>query len=318
MLASRIETPLQRLTSLSQELDIELWVKRDDLTAIPGGGSKIRKLVRIIEQMPEDTDAVVTTGAVQSNHARVVALTAAARGLHCELILHGDPEDLKSPTGNLLLMLLSGAKVSIVPSDLIGATITSAMERLRAEGRKPTLIQGGGHSVEGALGLADAILELDAQRPSRDWIPDYIVHASGTGGTQAGLLVGLDLVGWKTHVIGISVARNAARGKAVVENLYQQLRAVLKVHGAARTVDFRDDWIGVGYGKPLPGTEELIRHVMSREGMPLDPTYTSKAMRALIGLVRRGEISRGSRVLFWHTGGLLNLLSARLEWGGPA
>lgn len=308
-------TELQRLWRLGAQLGIDLWVKRDDLFGEPGGGSKARKLQRILNAAPLGTNALVTTGGVQSNHARVVALTAARSHMRCELILHGDPRSLQNPTGNLLLMLLSGARVTIVPSDQIRDHLVSTVEALRKEGYTPLMIQGGGHSVEGALGLVDAVVELNSQRPTPDWVPDYIVHASGTGGTQAGLLAGLDLLGWSTRVIGISVAREAARGRQIVAELYEQVRNELQLDGAARYVDFRDDWVGEGYGHALPATAELIKDIASLEGLPLDPTYTSKAMRGLIDLVKQGDIPQGSTVLFWHTGGLLNLLSANVEWG---
>lgn len=310
-----LATPVQQLLRLGHELGVELWVKRDDLCPIPGGGAKIRKLVRILREAPEIVNALVTTGGVQSNHARVVALVAAQYGMRCELVLHGDSRVLENPTGNLLLMLLSGARVNIVPSDSIGEALDSAVDSLRREGYIPLMIEGGGHSVEGALGLTDAVVELDSQLPTPDWRPDFIVHASGTGGTQAGILAGVDLLGWPTRVIGISVARQASRGRAVVAELYEQARSKLQLQERVREIDFRDNWIGDGYGHALPGAVHLIRDVASLEGVPLDPTYTSKAMRGLIDLVNQGVIPRGSRVLFWHTGGLLNLMSAEMEWG---
>lgn len=308
-------TPLQPAHDLGRELGVDLWIKRDDLCPIPGGGSKVRKLTRLLRTAPSDTDALVTTGGVQSNHARTVAIAAAQHGMKCELVLHGDGQELLKPTGNLLLMLLAGAHVTIVPSDEIEDALTAVMEKLKKEGYRPLMIEGGGHSVEGALGLVDAVLELSNQQSDSEWIPDYIIHASGTGGTQAGLLAGLDLIGWPTRVIGISVARRTARGGPIVRDLYEQVRRRLQLDGEARTVEFRDEWVGEGYARALPETAAVIRKVMSLEGVPLDPTYTAKAMKGLIDLVRRGEIPRGSKVLFWHTGGLLNLMSSGLEWG---
>jgi len=308
-------TPLHPLPRLGRELAIDLWIKRDDLTPVPGGGAKIRKLARILQTAPPHTDALVTTGGVQSNHARVVALVAAQKNLKCELVLHGDDHALKDPSGNLLLALLSGARVVVVPSHRVRETLDRTLGTLQENGFCPLFIEGGAHSLEGALGLAEAVLEVNQQRPDPNWVPDYIVHASGTGGTQAGILAGLDIVGWPTHVIGVSVARAAERGTLIVEELYERLRRDLQLGGKGRLVDFRDEWIGRGYAEPLPDAEKLIKMVASMEGIPLDPTYTAKAMRGMVDLVRRGDIPKGSRVLFWHTGGLLNLMSAAMDWG---
>lgn len=314
-MAMKLCSPLQRLSRLSVELGVDLWVKRDDLTPIPGGGTKIRKLQRILREAPQDVNALVTTGGVQSNHARVVALVAASRGMRCDLVLHGDPRELQRPTGNLLLMLLAGANIRVVEPDLIRPELERVLLELKENGWHPLLIEGGGHSVSASLALVDAVHELLVQRPDISWVPDFIVHASGTGGTQAGILAGLDSLGWSSRVVGISVARSAVRGRVVIEELYEQVRHELQLQGVKRDIDFRDEWVGSGYGKPLAGIERLIKHVASLEGLPLDPTYTAKAMQGLIDLIRMGDISKGSRVLFWHTGGLLNLMSSDLGWG---
>lgn len=307
-------TPLHPLKQIGKELGVDLWVKRDDLCTVPGGGSKLRKMKRILDAAPPLTDSLITNGGTQSNHARVVAILAAQRGLKAHLILHGNPKELENPRGNLLLMLLAGAEVQIVPPEEIGVSLEATFEELRTEGFHPYLIEGGGHSLEGALALANAVEELASQCSTREWIPDFIIHASGTGGTQAGILAGLDLVGWPTEVIGISVARGAERGSKIVSDLYTELRTQLKISRTIRRVDFRDNWVGSGYGKALPEARCIIQKVCTLEGLPLDPTYTSKAMVALFDLVNDGIIPKGAKVLFWHTGGLLNLLSADLDW----
>lgn len=317
--AGQFESPLHPLPRIGSRLGIDLWVKRDDLCPIPGGGSKVRKLLGILRRPPARVDAIVTSGGTQSNHARTAALVAAARGLRCDLVLHGDRRELEDPKGNLLLMLLAGAHIRIVAAHEIGPTLERVLEELRASGYSPLLVEGGGHSVAGSLAMADAALEFASQRSDPQWIPEFIVHASGTGGTQAGLLVGLDLLGWPTRVIGVSVARAADRGGAVVRDLYLQLREEVQkrfqLEPVLRPVEFRDEWVGEGYAKPLPGVAKLIGELCKLEGLVLDPTYTAKAMAGLIDLVRQGAIQKGSRVLFWHTGGLLNMLAANLEWG---
>lgn len=308
-------TPLIRLDRLSATLEIDLWIKRDDLSQVPGGGSKYRKLRSILASRSFPVDTLVTNGGTQSNHTRVAALLAARFGLECELVLHGDPEELQHPTGNLLLMQLAGARIHLVPPHKISDTIREIVSKSVSDGKRPMVIEGGGHSVHGALGLVEAVQELASQCARLNhWIPDFIIHASGTGGTQAGILAGLDVINWPTHVIGVSVARGRDRGAAVVQELYDAVRVNLGLDGSGRIVDFRDQWIGEGYARPAPRVRETIEHVCRLEGIPLDPTYTGKAMQGLLDMVADGTIPRGSRVLFWHTGGLLNLMASAHEW----
>ena len=189
-LAAAAPTPLHRLERLSLLHGVDLWVKRDDLFPIPGGGNKGRKLLRIVQDAEsEGCDALVTAGGTQSNQARVAAIFAASLGWPCELILHGDPEELRTPSGNLLLMILAGASITVVPPESVGPALDRALEKLTAQGRRPILIPGRGYCQAGSLAFADAARELLEQCPA-GWHPDYIVLASGTGTTQAGLLAG--------------------------------------------------------------------------------------------------------------------------------
>lgn len=308
-------TPLTPLRRMSEITGVDLWAKRDDLSPIPGGGSKYRKLASILAAHDGLFDTLVTTGGTQSNHARVTALVAAQLGLECELVLHGDPTELECPTGNLLLMSLSGAHIHVVPPEGISSKIAEVMEVSRRRGRRPLLVDGGGHSVHGAMGLVAAVHELAEQcRTIERWTPDYIVHASGTGGTQAGILAGLDQVGWQSHVIGVSVSRSRERGTLIVQELYDAVRETLGIGGHGRVVDFRDQWIEGGYAKSTPRVWESAQLLCRTEGIPVDPTYTAKAMLGLLELIEDGTIPKGSRVLFWHTGGLLNLMAAARDW----
>jgi 1-aminocyclopropane-1-carboxylate deaminase/D-cysteine desulfhydrase-like pyridoxal-dependent ACC family enzyme len=166
--------------------------------------------------------------------------------------------------------------------------------------------------LAGSMAYADAVKELEYQCRLYRWKPDCIVLASGTGTTQAGLLGGLDVVEWDTHVIGISSARKNPRGRLIVEQAYDELRQHLGASGQARAVDFRDEWVGDGYERPTEGTIEAIRLAAKLEGLILDPTYTGKAFSALIDMIHSGEIDKGSRIVFWHTGGLLNLTASNV------
>lgn len=308
-----IPTPLQNLPRLGAHLNVDLRCKRDDLTHISAGGNKVRKLVKIIPEVQrQGCDALVTTGGVQSNHARVTAQMAARKGWKCRLVLHGDRGEIARPRGNLALMYLSGADIEVVDPSDIASTIDAACDNLRAGGYMPYLIPGGGHCVHGAIAYVEAAHELGEQCSRTQWYPEWIVLASGTGTTQAGLIVGVEKLGWDTRVLGVSVARRNPRGKQVVEDSCRKLRMYLGATDGSGDIDFRDDWVGQGYEKAGPEVHSAIRLAAETEGLILDPTYTGKAFLALLDLVKNGEIPRGSKVLFWHTGGLLNLMASDL------
>jgi 1-aminocyclopropane-1-carboxylate deaminase/D-cysteine desulfhydrase-like pyridoxal-dependent ACC family enzyme len=302
-------TPVQPLATLSNELQLDLRVKRDDLYPFPGGGNKARKMDFILRSPAAfGATALVTNGGVQSNHARVVALTAAAAGMHCHLVLHGDPTSLDRPRGNLLLMMLAGATIDIVPPEGISDAIAKAVARLEAQGERPFVVAGGGHVLAGASAYVEAAKEAGAQLGS--WVPDWIVVPSGTGTTQAGLSIGSRLNKWDARVLGVSVARSASRGAAEIGSICTQLMAE---HGASLErpeIIFRDEWTAGGYEKIDERTLSAIVRVTRAEGLPLDPTYTGKAFAGLLALCQSGEIAAGSRVLFWHTGGILNLTTS--------
>lgn len=310
MIPSIGRSPLQALPRLGTTLGIDLRTKRDDLLPVAGGGNKLRKISRIVDHArATGSNALVTTGGAQSNHARVTAVTAAALGWRCHLVLHGSPDDLENPTGNLLLMVLAGADITIVEPDEIASAMKDAIDRLSEEGCEPYEIPGGGHSVHGAMAYVDAISEVSDQ--ANGWEPDFIVHASGTGATQAGIIAGCVRQGWPTRVIGISVARRNPRGTDAVWQSVDEVARVLDLPMEPSIVDFRDSWVGEGYELADSRVLDTIRTAAGIEGLVLDPTYTGKAFTALNDLVDTGEIPKGSRVLFWHTGGLLNLMSSR-------
>lgn len=306
---------LQNMPRMSQHLGINLRVMRDDLFPMTGGGNKARKIIKIMQiAETHKCDALVTTGGAQSNHARVTASAAAQRGWRCKLILHGDPDSLLNPEGNLLLMLLSGAEIEIVQPDDIASAMKTAMQTFKAEGRTPFEIPGGGHLLAGAIAFVEAAEEVQTQCQEDDWYPDWVILPSGTGTTQAGLMVGFEKLEWKTKVLGISVARRNPRGREIVEQSYRELRSYLGLSDLCQAIDFRDNWVGDGYEKANETVFSTIYSTAKMEGIILDPTYTGKAFTALIALVNAGEIPANSNVLFWHTGGLMNLLSSRAEF----
>jgi len=301
---------LSVLTRLSSETDVDIRVFRDDLYPFTGGGNKARKIQSFLPDiLDKNCNALVTTGGLQSNHARVVALVAAAHHWKCTLVLHGDPAELQSPSGNLLLMKLAGAQIRVVSPDQIGREMQYAMRDLRRAGHQPYEIPGGGHHILGGSAYVKAVFELEEICLTDRWRPDWIVLASGTGTTQAGICTGIQQLGWHTRVVGISVARRNPRGKSIVINVAQQLQEHFNLPLDATCVDFRDDWVGDGYEMSTPTVLQTIDQA-AREGIILDPTYTGKAFTGLLDMINSGEIRRGERVVFWHTGGLLNLLAS--------
>ncbi|WP_292847853.1 1-aminocyclopropane-1-carboxylate deaminase/D-cysteine desulfhydrase [Nostoc sp. NMS8] len=304
-------SPLQRLFLIGQHLNIDLRTMRDDLFPMTGGGNKARKIIKILQSAEnQGCNALVTTGGIQSNHGRVTALAAAQRGWRCKLILHGDKKEVANPKGNLLLILLAGAEIEIVQPDEIASAMQSAMDAFRSQGLTPCEIPGGGHSVTGAMAFVEAVDELKEQCQPDGWQADWVILASGTGTTQAGLIVGLERLGWQTKVLGISVARHNPRGKDIVEESCRELRSHLGLPSRTETIDFRDDWVGEGYEQAGTTVLSAISTAAAMEGLILDPTYTGKAFAALLDLVHTGEIAKNSKVLFWHTGGLLNIMAS--------
>jgi 1-aminocyclopropane-1-carboxylate deaminase len=300
-----LPTPLERAEKLGREAGVELFVKRDDVMELAFGGNKVRKLEFILgDALSKGADTVITKGAYHSNHARLTAAAAAKLGLDAYLVLY--PPGRPEPQGNLLLDALFGAKVAEAPSPEVADEI---MERLaadlRAKGRKPYVIPGGGASPIGVYGYALALLEIVEQLRQLGKKPRYIVHATGTGTTQAGLVLGKKLLGLEdVEVIGISVGRSAAEVKERVARLATESAATLgldiKVDPEEVTVYER--YTFGGYAVITREVVDTIKMVARLEGLVLDPVYTAKAMYGLLDLARRGEIERGS-VVFIHTGG---------------
>ncbi len=303
---------LQNLPHLSATLDVDIRVVRDDCLPLFFGGNKSRKMSHIVNDILQiGCNALVTTGGIQSNHARVVALLAAQRGWRCKLVLHGPQAALKKPCGNALLMCLAGAEVVVVDQEHIAAEMEKAMQDFYRDGLVPYEIPGGGHSLKGAMAYVEAIRELEEQCRKDQWQPELIILASGTGATQAGIIIGLQQVGWGSRVLGISVARKNPRGSNIVAQSCEELRVHLNLQNDSHhAVDFRDNWVGEGYEKARHDVFDVIRMAAKLEGLILDPTYTGKAFRALVDLIRSGDIEKGTRVLFWHTGGLMNLIAS--------
>ena len=285
----------------------DLSIKRDDAIAFGFGGNKIRKLEIVAAQaIAESADTLVTAGGIQSNHARATAAVAARAGLGCVLVLNGVPSS--RPRANALLDRLLGADVRYVAAqaDRVPGMLAVAQE-LRDRGRRPFVIPIGASTPYGAAAYARAIGELLSQVPP----PNLIVTASSSGGTQAGLVAGCRLHGVRTSVLGVSPDDP---GNAIAARVRDILSGLEPLLGAApgslssEPIDVDDRFIGGGYGVATPESTDAIELCARREGIFLDPTYTAKAMAALLARVRAGQLRDGS-VLFWHTGGQVGLFA---------
>ncbi|HEY3382350.1 MAG TPA: D-cysteine desulfhydrase [Vicinamibacterales bacterium] len=304
-------TPLEQMERLSQRLGgPNLYIKRDDLLGLAGGGNKTRKLEFLVaDALAHGADTLVTCGAVQSNHCRLTLAAAVKEGLKCRLVLEERVANSYTPdaTGNNFLFRLLGVEaITVVKS---GVDLAAEMQKVAAEvsalGRKAYIIPGGGSNPIGALGYVACAEEILAQTFELGLRLDHIVCASGSTGTHAGLLAGL--VGNNSHIplTGINVRRTREEQEPNVHKLAQEVAAKLGIPGGIprEAVTALGDWVGPGYSLPTPEMVEAVRMVAQVEGILLDPVYTGKTMAGLIGLIRRGTFKAGENVLFVHTGG---------------
>jgi D-cysteine desulfhydrase family pyridoxal phosphate-dependent enzyme len=310
-------TPIEPLRQLSQTLaGPEIWVKRDDCSGLGFGGNMVRKLEYLIaEALAEGADTIITTGGPQSNHARQTAAAAARCGLGCLLVLVDSVQGRHQAyysNGNIMLDRLFGAEVEILPA---GTDATAAMavmtERCRSRGRKPYVIPVGGSSATGILGHVEAANELLVQSETLGVAFDRVVVASGSGGTHAGLAIGLAKRKVHTALAGYCVSRSAAEQRSKIAALIEPACAKLGISPPLNASDLilEEGVLGDGYGQPTPAMREAVGMVAKLEGLVLDPVYTGKAMAGLIADIRRGRIDRSERVLFMHTGGAMALFA---------
>lgn len=291
-----------------------LWIKRDDCTGLSSGGNKTRKLEFLMaDAQAQQANVVITQGATQSNHARQTAAAAVKLGMHCHILLEdrtGSTEFNYTDNGNVLLDRLHGATVERRPG---GADMQSEMEvvasRLRHEGQRPYIIPGGGSTTIGALGYVNAVLELLNQSMEMDLRIDHLVHATGSAGTQAGLVVGLQAMNSAIHLLGIGVRAPREKQEKMVYDLACRTWLHMGLSGEVRrkSVVANCDYVGGGYGIPTPGMVEAVTLLAQTEGLLLDPVYSGKGMAGLIDLVRKGHFAKEENVVFLHTGGSIAL-----------
>lgn len=306
-----LPTPLEPMDRLSEALGgPRLWVKRDDCTGLSSGGNKTRKLEYLMADARErGADTIITQGATQSNHARQTAAAAAKLGMACHILLEDRTgyEDADYVLGgNVLLDRLHGANVAKRPG---GADMNAEMEaladRLGGEGRKPYVIPGGGSNPVGALGYANCALELEEQADAAGLRIDALVHATGSAGTQAGLVAGLEALGSDVHLLGIGVRAPREKQEAMVLDLARRTIAHLglDIDIAPEAVRANCDYVGGGYGIPTEGMVAAVKMLARTEGLLFDPVYSGKGLDGLMDLIGKGHFAGMENVVFLHTGG---------------
>jgi len=308
---AHLPTPLERLPRMGAALGgLDLWAKRDDCTGLAGGGNKTRKLEFLAaEALNQGADALVTAGGTQSNHVRQTVAAAARLGLRAEVILeriHPIAAPAYDTGGNLLLDHLLGAVVHDVAPDADMDEAGEALcEQLRAEGRRPYWVPVGGSNPLGAMGYAICGMELAEQLRSAGIDRATIVQATGSAGTQAGLLTGLAAAGYDARVDAFCVSRSGDEQRAKVLGLLGPTLDFAGLAGAVAddAVHCDGGHVGDGYGIPTDGMREALALAASSEGLLLDPVYTGKAMAGLIAGSRAGRYAEDETVVFLHTGG---------------
>jgi L-cysteate sulfo-lyase len=308
-------TPLEFMPNLTRELDgPQLWIKRDDCTGVATGGNKNRKLEFLLgDALAQGADHLVTQGAVQSNHVRQTAAVAAKLGLKCTALLEHRIQTNASDyldSGNVLLDRMLGLNIAYRDGGTdMQKAIEEEGEKLRAQGAKPYVIPGGGSNPVGALGYVHVAIELLAQANELGLRIDRLVHATGSAGTQAGLVAGLEGLNSGIPVLGIGVRLPRDRQEANVHRLAEATAEKLGLKGGIRreAVVANCDYVGDGYGIPTEGMAEAVMMTARLEGIFLDPVYSGKAMAGLIDLIRKGQFRKDENVVFLHTGGQVGL-----------
>ena len=304
-------TPLEGMPRLTALLGgPTLYVKRDDCTGLATGGNKTRKLEFLMaDALAQGADTVITQGAVQSNHVRQTAAAACRLGLKIEILLERRVPDRAADyetTGNVFLDRLFGARIDFRPAGAdMGQACDERAAEVRAAGGKPYVIPGGGSNRIGALGYVACALELLTQANEAGLRIDYVVHGTGSAGTQAGLVAGLEGCNSGIAVYGVSVRQPREKQIDVVHRLAAETADLIGVRqGIAReSVEVTSDYVGSGYGQPTDSMVEAVGLAARHEGLLLDPVYSGKGMAGLIGLIKDGTFTADQNVVFLHTGG---------------
>lgn len=293
-------TPRIRLQRLDSFQGHELYILRDDLLPYCLGGNKARKGY-VFEQYirSEKVDALLTYGSKSSNHARVIAMVA--RKLNLPLTVICSSANDPRTSNNLKIVEACGARILEVPVDKVAERIEREKATLKRSHSNPFFIPGGGHHLLGTLAMVDLMLKIASAERELGFTFDQIYFASGTGGTQAGLVIGKTLVESQATLIGISIARDNVRGEGAIFESLEAFTSNFGVGVNIHDVHFVTDYVMGGYGCYNVGIENMIKKVFEETGLPLDPVYTGKAFYGMID--RIADCNSASKVLFIHTGG---------------
>jgi len=310
-------TPIEHLRNITKYLGgPNIFIKRDDCTGLATGGNKTRKLEFLIpDAIKNKAELIVTVGAVQSNHARQTAAACALMGLKCLIILEQrlkDPPEAYMKSGNVFLNKMFGAEVKICPrNDDISKYSDKLIKEIKSKGTNVYFIPGGGSNPVGALGYVECLNEIIKENKKYNF--SHIVHATGSSGTQAGLLTGKKYFNFNIPVIGICVRH---KKDIQVDKVYTEAKKTcekLQCNILDKSdVIVYDEYIGSGYGEPTEDMIEATKLLAKKEAILLDPVYSGKAFAGLIGLIKNKKFTKNDNVLFIHTGGAVSL--SAYEW----
>lgn len=290
--------------------DITIKLVRDDLFPSIGGGSKARKAKAYETYLKYNGyNAIVTCGGIQSNHNRAMALMCARNGWKCHLCIQGTEDRFINENGNALLVRLSGAECEFITPEETSIAMDRAMHHLQKKGYNPYYVIGGGHNIPGGTCFVDAIKELKFQCDKKGYKPDYIFLASGTGSTQAGIVVGLDIVGWgDVKCVGISVARQYERGKQAIVDFANMLATHYGINkDYSDKIVFKTEYLCGGYEQYSLELHNYLKNAMSHTGLLFDTTYSGKGFYGMMQEIKKLNI-QDKNIIFWHTGGIMNLM----------
>jgi L-cysteate sulfo-lyase len=312
-------TPIQRLNGLERDLEtkVRLYVKRDDLMGLGGGGNKLRKLEFLLgDAISQGSDTFITVGGLQSNHCRLSAAAAAHIGMTCELVLTQvvpRSDEAYRRNGNMLLDEIFGAKIHLLSGTESAVDFaTDRVKVLKSEGRRPYLVGSGGSSPVGCLGYADCAVELMKQQQEIEGGFTQIIVPNGSSGTHAGLAAGFALLGMNPAMISSYSVLNPAKEAQL--STHELARATLALLDPTKSIDpdaihVRGDQLGDGYGLPTSAMLNAVRTMGRTEGLLLDPVYSGKAFAGVLAAVRRGAYRPGEAILFLMTGGVPGLFA---------
>lgn len=316
---AHLPTPLELLPRLSEALGgPNIYIKRDDCTGLATGGNKTRKLeFSMGEAVSLGADTIVSVGAVQSNHMRQTAAAACKLGMKCELLFENrvtNPDDDYLHSGNVLLDRMYGANIrEFAKGSDFDAEMEAVADEVRSAGGKPYIIPGGASNVVGALGYVNCALELVTQANDMGLVIDHIVHATGSAGTQAGLLVGLHAMHANIPLLGIGVNVDRATQESRVYDLAVETADYIGAPGVVERDDViaNCEYVGEGYGVPTAAMNDAVLKLARLEGILADPVYSGKGLAGMFDLLGSGYFAAADNIVFVHTGGSAALFAYR-------